>query len=233
MPTYLTAPIIQKIKDAIRTKLDEVQEAAKQLGDEFDNVIEAVTGQPKLAVEGANPNQITNNNQSVQPRGAGGNNTYKTPQVVAELDKIPNANLFAPSQLEHVLFGNKNKAGKLSGWHHFPSRLPNEQVRIKDFGTDGLVKDSNGVYKATVEASYDGGKTWVQKTAKDHTFFPNKWSKEQVVDEISSAFKEGRIKNKPNDPTRYFQGRSKSGVFIGGYVDSNGQITTAYPVFGQ
>ena len=54
-----------------------------------------------------------------------------------------------------------------------------------------------------------------------------------MVDEIASAFKEGRIKNKPNDPANYFQGRSTSGVFIEGFVNPNGQINTAYPVFGQ
>ena len=121
---------------------------------------------------------------------------------------------------------------RLIDCHHFPSRLPNENVRIKNFGADGLVKDSNGVYKAIVEASFDGGKTWVEKTARNHTFFPNEWSKEQVVDEIGSAFKEGRIQNNSGEPARFFQGRSKSGVFIEGYVDSNGQITTAYPRFG-
>ena len=179
----LATPIVNGIKDAVRTKLDEIQDAVRQLGEEanqgLDNVIEAVTGQPRLATQGANGNQITN--QPMQGRGAGGNNTYKTPQVVTELNKIPNADLFAPNQLEHVLFGNQNRAGKFTGWHHFPSRLPNERVRIKDFGAGGLVKDSNGVYKATAEASFDGGKTWVEKTAKDHTFFPNEWSKEQVV----------------------------------------------------
>ena len=122
---------------------------------------------------------------------------------------------------------------KLIGWHHFPSRLPNEKVRIKDFGVNGLVKDSNKVYKATVEASFDGGKTWVEKTGRNHTFFPNEWSKEQVVEEIASAFKEGSVKNKPDDPTRYFKGVSKSGITIEGYVNSSGQITTAYPLFGQ
>jgi hypothetical protein len=96
-----------------------------------------------------------------------------------------------------------------------------------------LERDAHGVYKATVEASFDGGKTWVQKTAKDQTFFPDKWSRERVVDEIASAFKEGRIKNKSSDSPSYFQGRSKSGVLIEGYVDSNGEIKTAYPLYGQ
>ena len=230
----ITAPVVGQIKDAIRRKLAEAQDIARQLGEGVDNVIDNVTGRPQVATEGVGnvASSVDNINQPMQMRGQG-SGTYKTPDVVAELSKIPNANLFAPGQLEHVLFGNQNRRGKFTGWHHFPSRLPNERVRIKDFGTGGLVKDSNGVYEATAEASFDGGKTWVEKTAKDHTFFPNEWSKERVVDEIASAFKEGRIKNQPNDPARYFQGRSKSGVFIEGYVDSNGQINTAYPVFGR
>ena len=104
-------------------------------------------------------------------------------------------------------------------------------MRIKDFGAEGLVKDSNGVYKATAEASFDGGRTWVEKTTKNHTFFPNEWSKEQVVDEIASAFKEGRMEDFPEELAD-FQGRSKSGVLIRGYLDNSGKITTAFPVFG-
>ena len=110
----LATPIVNGIKDAVRTKLDEIQDAVRQLGEEanqgLDNVIEAVTGQPRLATQGANGNQITN--QPMQGRGAGGNNTYKTPQVVTELNKIPNADLFAPNQLEHVLFGNQSGGGR-------------------------------------------------------------------------------------------------------------------------
>ena len=109
--------------------------------------------------------------------------------------------------------------------------LPNERVRIKDFSSSGLVKDSNGVYKVTAEASFDGGKTWVEKTAKDHTFFPNEWSKEKVVNEIASAFKEGRDKNPL--PGYDFSGRFKSGVYIAGYLDNAGKIATAFPVFGK
>ena len=215
--------------------MNEVQDAVRQLGDDAargaDHVIEAVTGQPRLVPEGGNLNQI--GNQPMQSRGAGGNNTYKTPEVVTELNQIPNADLFAPNQLEHVLFGNQSGGGRFTGWHHFPSRLPDQMVRVKNFGADGLVKDSNGVYQAIVEASFDGGKTWVEKTARNHTFFPNEWSKEQVVDEIASAFKEGRIQNAPDEPTRFFRGISKSGVEIRGYTDSNGQINTAFPIFGQ
>jgi Bacterial EndoU nuclease len=154
-----------------------------------------------------------------------GSNSYKTPAVIAELQKLPEAKLFAPDQLEHILFGNQNKAGKFTGWHHFTSRLPGERVRVVEFGAQGV--DKNGVYEAVVEASFDKGKTWIQKTAKKHTFFPDSWSKEKVVKEIASAFKEGRIKDVPEGFD--FAGRSESGVLITGYLDDSGKIVSAFP----
>ena len=66
----LARPVVNQIKDVIVTKLNEIQDAARQLGDEvaqgFNNVIQNVTGQPRLAIEGADnasPSQIN------QPRG--------------------------------------------------------------------------------------------------------------------------------------------------------------------
>jgi hypothetical protein len=161
-------------------------------------------------------------------------NLVGKPKIIADLEKLPNAKLFAPGQLEHVLFGNQNKAGKFTGWHHFPSRLPGEMVQLaNDLSLNQLERDAHGVYKATVEASFNGGKTWVQKTAKDQTFFPDNWSRERVVDEIVSAFKEGREKISQGGTQGLWRGRSKSGVLIQGYVNDSGEIMTAYPIFDQ
>ena len=48
----ITAPIVNQIKNAIKRKLDEAQEIARQLGEGVDNVIDDVTGRPQLATEG-------------------------------------------------------------------------------------------------------------------------------------------------------------------------------------
>ena len=90
----------------------------------------------------------------------------------------------------------------------------------------------NGVYQAAVEASYDNGKTWVQKTAKNHTFFPNGWDSSRVVREVVSAFKKGRIHPIPSQYSSFdWIGRSESGVLIAGYL-KNGKIVTAFPIWG-
>ena len=49
----ITAPVVGQIKDAIRRKLTEAQEIARQLGEGANNVIDDVTGRPQVATEGA------------------------------------------------------------------------------------------------------------------------------------------------------------------------------------
>ena len=71
----LARPVVNQIKDAIITKLKEIQDAARQLGDEVaqgvDNVIEEVTGQrtfDRMAIEGSpGGGQFDNTNQP-QPK---------------------------------------------------------------------------------------------------------------------------------------------------------------------
>jgi hypothetical protein len=170
--------------------------------------------------------------QPMEIRKGPGSGEYKKPKIIADLEKLPNAKLFAPGQLEHVIFGNQNRAGRFTGWHHFPSRRPGEDVMLaNNLSVDKIERDSHGVYEASVIASFDGRKTWVPKTSSDHTFFPDEWSRERVVNEIASALKEGRVRNRITDRPNFFRGYSKSGIEINGYLDSNGQIMTAYPVF--
>jgi hypothetical protein len=68
--------------------------------------------------------------QPMEIRKGPGSGEYKKPKIIADLEKLPNAKLFASGQLEHVLFGNQNRAGRFTGWHHFPSRKPGEMVKL-------------------------------------------------------------------------------------------------------
>ena len=82
----LTAPIVDQIKNAIRRKLTEAQEIARQLGEGADNV----TGRPQVATEGVgnvSPSRIDNTNQprqnepskmSTNSPGSGGFEAYNT-----------------------------------------------------------------------------------------------------------------------------------------------------------
>jgi hypothetical protein len=56
------------------------------------------------------------------------------------------------------------------------------------------------------------------------TFFPDSWSRAQVVDEIREAFN-----NISFIGGNYWEGVSPSGIKIGGYFDSTGDINTAFP----
>lgn len=76
----ITAPIVSRIKDAIRRKLAEAQEIAQQLGESVDDVM----GQPNLATAGAggtNPGRV-GTNQPVQTTGAGGQLRPAIPSTV-------------------------------------------------------------------------------------------------------------------------------------------------------
>ena len=78
----LTAPIVGQIKDAIRRKLAQAQEIARQLGEGAGNVIDDVTGRPQVATEGAgniNPSQVSTNQPSqVTTSGRSGNSSSTT-----------------------------------------------------------------------------------------------------------------------------------------------------------
>ena len=87
----LTAPIVGQIKDAIRRKLAEAQEIARQLGEGVDNVIDDVTGRPQVATEGAGnvPNRMETEppirgNEPMQSQGGSGGFRFPTPESVLE-----------------------------------------------------------------------------------------------------------------------------------------------------
>ena len=82
------------------------------------------------------------------------------------------------------------------------------------------------VYEATVEIFDKKRSAWIRKEAKS-SFYPDNWSKEKVLKEITSAF---------NNPDKISKGAkwesvSDSGIKISGYTNEQGQITTAYPIY--
>ncbi len=178
----------------------------------------------KLENPQSNPN--LNEAQSTQQTQKPLAGEYKEPAVIAALKKLPHQDLFSAGALEHLIFGEL-KGTRMTGWHLYTARRPGLQVRIVKYFNEA---DGRGVYQAQVEGSVDGGKTWNLKTAKDHTFFSNNWSQAQLVDEVASAFKEGR---EVAEKAGSWKGISKSGLKIEGYLDSTGKMKTAFPIWGQ
>ncbi|MCK3668915.1 EndoU domain-containing protein [Photorhabdus noenieputensis] len=84
--------------------------------------------------------------------------------------------------------------------------------------------NAQGIYRGKIEVFNPQTGQWVQK-GPESTFFPQSWSSQQIMSEIRGAHKNATIQ-----PNGKWEGVSPSGVTIGGYLDRNGNINTAFPV---
>ncbi|MFE3977150.1 MULTISPECIES: T7SS effector LXG polymorphic toxin [unclassified Peribacillus] len=119
---------------------------------------------------------------------------------------------FTIDTMRHVYHGEINRRGKAVGYHH-ESMMGGKIVP----GTEET-PDINGVYRAKVEIN------GVMKIAKS-TFFPKDWDRVKVNNAINEAFE-----NKIKDGNRYV-GRTSSGIDIGMYLNRDGTIATAFPLY--
>ena len=121
---------------------------------------------------------------------------------------------------EHVIGGDENSQGKVTGGH---SLLRGDVRIVKKIGSPA----KNGVYRASIEVKKKDG-TWQAKTSNGgvNTMFPENWDEARIIDEINSAW-ENRKDLKGRD-SNMWQGTSKSGVLIRGYKSPR---ITAYPVY--
>ena len=121
---------------------------------------------------------------------------------------------------EHVIGGDENSQGKVTGGH---SLLRGDVRIVKKIGSPA----KNGVYRASIEVRKKDG-TWQAKTSNGgvNTMFPENWDEARIIDEINSAWENRKdLKGRDNN---MWQGISKSGVLIRGYKSPR---ITAYPVY--
>ena len=123
---------------------------------------------------------------------------------------------------KHIFEGEINRRGLAVGYHH--------RANGRDVRTARLVRvvskaNGQGVYVARVEIRNPSGQ-WVSKSANS-SFFPDRWSRNQVLSEIRGAFA-----NSSNPAAEPWQGTSPSGIRISGYYNRNtNTINTAYPIY--
>ena len=120
--------------------------------------------------------------------------------------------------LHHIFEGEINRKGKPTGFHSRPGgNDPHgaKVVRIKDR------PNSVGVYTATIAVK--DGNQWKEKFS---SFFPDKFSSDQVIEAIIHAYQQSSDKKK-----QPWQGPSGYGFTIQGYTTSRGGINTAFPVY--
>ena len=115
--------------------------------------------------------------------------------------------------MKHIYHGEINKRGKAVGYHH-ESMMGGKIIP----GTE-KVPDKNGVYVAKVEI--DG----VRKVA-DSSFFPKEWNRIDVLKAIDEA-----SQTKQQIGSNKYRGVTSSGIKIEMYLNRDGSIATAYPLY--
>lgn len=117
--------------------------------------------------------------------------------------------------MKHIYHGEINKRGKAVGYHH-ESMMGGKIIP----GTE-KIPDKNGVYEAKVEI---GGKRKVAKSS----FFPKEWNRVDVLKAIDEAYQ-----NKKQIGANKFIGENSAGVKIEMYLNKDGSIATAYPLYNK
>ncbi|PLR92379.1 T7SS effector LXG polymorphic toxin [Bacillus halotolerans] len=120
---------------------------------------------------------------------------------------------YTTGTMKHIYHGEINKRGKAVGYHH-ESMMGGKIIP----GTEKK-PDTNGVYMAKVEV--DG----VKKIA-DSSFFPKEWNRADVLKAIDEAYQ-----TKKQIGSNKFRGISASGIKIEMYLNKDGTIATAYPLY--
>lgn len=160
----------------------------------------------------------SSNASSVKQSSAQSSQTTAKNYTMADIKKLKNTNHFAKNTLEHIFDGTINGKGKATGYHY--SMVSDSKGKIIN-GTRSE-PDKNGVFTAKVEVN---GK----KKNGFSSFYPESWSPQQVVDTINTAY-DNALKNPDNPQGSLWIGYSGD-IEVDMYLNSNKQITTAYPVY--
>ncbi|WP_205582791.1 EndoU domain-containing protein, partial [Yersinia sp. IP36721] len=122
----------------------------------------------------------------------------------------------------HVFHGEINRRGAGVGFHHEGSIGHQGKARVTQITNSA---NAQGVYQGKVEIFNSATGQWVAKGPQS-TFFPKSWNRAQVMTEIRGAYNNGTVL-----PNGKWSGISPSGVKIEGWLNSSGNINTAYPIY--
>ncbi|ARB36582.1 hypothetical protein JS609_01252 [Bacillus subtilis] len=117
--------------------------------------------------------------------------------------------------MKHIYHGEINRRGKAVGYHH------ESMMGGKIIPGSEKTPDKNGVYEANVEIS---GKRKIAKSS----FFPKEWNRVDVLKAIDEAYQ-----NKKKIGANKFIGENSTGIKIEMFLNKDGTIATAYPLYNK
>ena len=134
------------------------------------------------------------------------------------LNSLKNTENFTDSAIEHIFEGQVNARGKAVGYHYEGIEGTSGNVIP---GTESSVNNI-GIYKAKVEVN------GIPKTASGgfSSFYPKSMSPQEVIGSINEAYR-NRVYIRGNT----YSGLTSSGMEIEMFLDKNGKIISAYPVY--
>lgn len=120
--------------------------------------------------------------------------------------------------LWHIFEGEINSRDKPTGYHSRPGGKDPANARVVSLRDK---PNALGVYTASIEVR--DGNNWKQKSS---SFFPDKLSRQEVIDVIVHAFK-----NQQSNDGGKWRGPSGLGFTVEGWTTRQGGINTAYPIY--
>lgn len=122
--------------------------------------------------------------------------------------------------MNHVLSGEINAAGKATGYH--AELAADGAARIRP--GSAVTQNPNGTYTAQIDVFDLATSVWVEKTSfgGKSTFFNPSWSEARIEYEVAQAFKDRKMLS-----ATQWEGITPSGIQIQGYTSST--RTTFYP----
>ncbi|EGL8220808.1 hypothetical protein IRK51_001268 [Listeria monocytogenes] len=135
-----------------------------------------------------------------------------------KLSNLANIENFKNRSVEHIFEGEINRKGKAVGYHS--EAIPESPGKII-VGTK-TKPNREGAYEAEIEVAGVPKKTNGGKS----TFFPEDWNAQKIVDEINFAFS-----NKSHVESNIYVGVASNGMKIQMYLDKEGKIISAFPIY--
>ncbi|MCI0764384.1 EndoU domain-containing protein [Bacillus sp. TL12] len=117
--------------------------------------------------------------------------------------------------VEHIFHGNINREGAAGGYHHKSMMGKGGILHIID------PPDANGVYRAKVKVDN-------QVKGAPSTFFPDDWSRTQVLKAIEEAY--GNARFQAGSSNAYI-GVTSNGMKIRMFLTPNRKIISAFPIY--
>ncbi len=197
----LKIPTMLNIKEWMRTQIPKV------------NVVNDTTGGYHYTVSKGSSDLKKNNNNLKIEKGIYKANPNDNGYQQHTVERVKGTGKYNTGTIKHIYHGEINRRGKAVGYHH-ESMMGGKIIP----GTE-KAPDKNGVYEAKVEID---GKRKVAKSS----FFPREWNRVDVLKAIDEAYQ-----NKKQIGSNKYIGDTSSGIKIEMFLNKDGSIATAYPLY--